>query len=470
VQQSITNLNNAAQAVAAQMAAQQAAAALASKAPSNIPNGLATGGLAPAAGIATDPTLWQNANAPTQSVANGQTTVEVKQTAAKAILNWDSFNVGRDTTLYFNQSGGNQTSGGNQWIALNRIAAGDSPSQILGHVKAEGTVYLLNRNGFLFGGGSTVNTHSLLVSSLDLFSADTATSNKTFLNEGLTTSADNAPRIGMLVSNFTDGQKHDVVIEKGASLNAGAQGFALVAAPNVSNAGQVVADDGNAILVAATQVGSTGATGPLDVFASILPGPQDYQANRGTVLNSGLVQARRGGVQMLGYNVDQEGVVLASTSISHPGSIELRAQDYGNSTTVSTNSFNRSGTLTLGAGSVTTILPEKDGTTTSSSSSADKVFVNGTITLAGGTVTFANGSQLEAPAATLNVTAVRDNVAQALLSPTAGRVYLDDGAVVDVSGLANVVLPMSALLVDIPRIGQNELANSPLLRNSFLYT
>ncbi|WP_250626016.1 filamentous haemagglutinin family protein [Pinirhizobacter soli] len=472
VQQSITNLNNAAQAVAAQMAAQQAAATLASKAPSNIPNGLAIGGLAPAAGIATDPTLWQNANAPTQSVANGQTTVEVKQTAAKAILNWDSFNVGRDTTLYFNQSAGNQTSGGNQWIVLNRIAAGDSPSQILGHVKAEGTVYLLNRNGFLFGGGSTVNTHSLLVSSLDLFSSDTATSNQTFLNEGLAATPNGAGRIGMLVSNFTDGQKHDVVIEKGASLNAGAQGFALVAAPNVSNAGQVVTDDGQAILVASTNVGSTGATGPLDVFASALTSVGlDYAANRGTALNTGLVQARRGGVQVLGYNVDQEGVVLASTSISHPGSIELRAQDSKGNTTAGASAYPRSGNLTLGNGSVTTILPEKDGTTTSSSPNADKVFVNGTVTLAGGTVTFAGGSLLEAPAATLDVTAIRDAAADpALLPSTAGRVYLDDGAVIDVSGLANVVLPISALLVDIPRIGQNELANSPLLRNSFLYT
>ncbi|HEY4145952.1 filamentous hemagglutinin N-terminal domain-containing protein, partial [Pinirhizobacter sp.] len=470
VQQSITNLNNAAQAVAAQMAAQKAAASLAGTIPSNIPNGLAVGGLAPAAGIATDPTLWQNANAPTQSVANGQTTVEVKQTAAKAILNWDSFNVGRDTTLYFNQSAGNQTSGGNQWIALNRIAAGDSPSQILGHVKAEGTVYLLNRNGFLFGGGSTVNTHSLLVSSLDLFSSDVVTSNTTFLNEGLAATPDGAPRQGMLVSDFTDGQKHDVVIEKGASLSTGAQGFALVAAPNVSNAGQVVADDGQAILVAATNVGSTGATGPLHAYASTLIfSGQDYLANRGTALNTGLVQARRGGVQLLGYNVDQEGVVLASTSISQPGSIELRAQDYGNSSTVTIGSFARSGSLTFGTGSVTTILPEKDGATTSSSPSADKVFVNGAVTLVGGTVTFASGSQVEAPAATLDVAAIRNN-ANSLPLPNAGRVYVDDGAVIDVSGLANVVLPVSALLVDIPRIGQNELANSPLLRNSFLYT
>ncbi len=49
-----------------------------------------------------------------------------------------------------------------------------------------------------------------------------------------------------------------------------------------------------------------------------------------------------------------------------------------------------------------------------------------------------------------------------------GRVYLDNGATVDVAGLSDVTLPIADILVTIPLIGQNELADSPLLRNSFL--
>ncbi len=49
-----------------------------------------------------------------------------------------------------------------------------------------------------------------------------------------------------------------------------------------------------------------------------------------------------------------------------------------------------------------------------------------------------------------------------------GRVYLDNGATVDVAGLSDVQLPISDILVTIPLIGANELADSPLLRNSFL--
>ncbi|MBB3227623.1 filamentous hemagglutinin family protein [Luteibacter sp. Sphag1AF] len=467
VQQSINNLNQSAQAVAAQIAAQKAAAEAAVKTPGDVPNGLAAGGLNPAAGIAGNPSLWQNAKTPVQSVAAGSTVVEVKQTARKAILTWDTFNVGRDTTLYFNQSAGNQNDGSNDWIALNRVVdPSGSPSKILGQIRAEGTVYLLNHNGMIFGAGSRVNTHALVASSLDLFSSDLATSNATFLNEGLAASPNGAPRVGMLTGSFTDGRSHDVVIEKGASITSGAQGFALVAAQNVTNAGSIVADDGQVILAATSQLSNVGQNGALSAYDSSTFGT-DYGSNRGTVTNTGLVQSRRGKVSMLGYGVTQAGVALASTSIAHPGSIELLAQ---NGVTPSDGRSSRSGPLLLAAGSVTAVLPEKDGTTTSSSAAADKAFVNGHITLTGGSITLQNGSLVEAPGATVNLTALRDTGFASLLPENAGRIYMDAGAIIDVSGLANVVLPISALLVTIPRIGQNELANSPLLRNSFLYT
>ncbi|MGO4781896.1 filamentous hemagglutinin N-terminal domain-containing protein, partial [Lysobacter sp. 2RAB21] len=52
-------------------------------------------------------------------------------------------------------------------------------------IKAEGSVYLLNRNGVLFGGTSQVNTRSLLASSLNLFNNDIARSNRTFISGGI---------------------------------------------------------------------------------------------------------------------------------------------------------------------------------------------------------------------------------------------------------------------------------------------
>ena len=172
-QPSIRNLGYAAHAIAAQIAAQQNAAAAAAKLPSTVPNGLAPGGLQVAAGASGDtnnPVLWVNANAPTQNVdASGHVNVDVKQTGQNAVLTWETMNVGRQTTLNFDQSGGTQTNGANNWAVLNRINdPSGRPSQILGNITAQGAVYVINRNGVLFGAGSQVNVHSLVASSLNL--------------------------------------------------------------------------------------------------------------------------------------------------------------------------------------------------------------------------------------------------------------------------------------------------------------
>jgi filamentous hemagglutinin family protein len=471
VQQSLANLSRAAQAVAAQMSAQHAAQQAAQQQASPVPNGLTPGGLAVAPGISNNPSLWQNANLPTQTTSNGQTTVQVKQTAQKAILTWNSFNVGRNTTLYFNQSGGNQTNGSNNnWIALNRVVDPSGvPSQIFGQIKAEGTVYLLNHNGILFGAGSQVNTQSLIASSLDLLSSDVAASNSSFLKSGIASINPNTP---LLVNGlFTDRKNHDVVVQNGASITGGTQGFVLLAAPNVSNAGSIVDDQGQVILGAGVQFNYEGsATKPLAIANAVPPGNTTLDYPGGTATNTGLLQSRRGHVEMDGYNVTQNGVALASTSINYQGSITLNAQDQG----TGIGAYQRGGALILGPNAITTVLPEEDGATTTSTAAATTAFNtnDSSLALSGRTVTLQSGSLLEAPSANLSINAFYQygNQAGDKNNPLDGRIYVDNGAVVDVSGLTNVELPVSDLLVTIPRIGQNELANSPLLRNSFLYT
>jgi filamentous hemagglutinin family protein len=460
VLQSLANLSNAAAAVAAQMASQQAAQQAAQPQPSSVPNGLTPGGLVVASGVSSNPSLWQNANLPTQTVSNGQTTVQVKQTAQKAILTWSSFNVGSNTTLYFNQSGGNQTNGSNNnWIALNRVVNPSAvPSQIFGEIKAEGTVYILDHNGILFGAGSQVNTNSLIASSLDLLSSNIATSNSDFLNSGISPGGGYTP---ILVNGaFTDGKNHDVVVQDGASITGGTQGFVLLAAPNVSNAGSIVDDEGQVILAAGTQFDNAQPPTGSGQLAVVVAG------TGGTATNTGLLQSRRGDVEMDGLNVTQDGVALASTSINYQGSIVLNAQAGGNSS----GGYTSGGTLTLGPNSVTTVLPEEDGATTTSTAAATTAFnqSDSVLTLTGETINFQSGSLLEAPSANLSINAVLEQAAD-YTNPLAGRIYVDSGAVIDVSGLANVELPISDLLVTIPLVGQNELANSPLLRNSFLY-
>lgn len=448
VQQSITNLNNAAAALAAQMQQQKDAQAAAAQLVSNVPNGLGDGALKPASGIATDPTLWQNALKPTDTVgSDGKHTVQVKQTAKKAILTWDSFNVGRDTTLYFNQSAGNLSGGGNDWIALNRVNDPSAkPSQILGAMKAEGTVYVLNRNGVIFGQGAQVNTRSLLASSMDLFSNDLKASNSVFLSSGISDPArTNQP---VLIADPTAGRSGDVVVEKGASITGSINGFVILAAPHLTNRGAIVADDGQVLLASNANIQSQSGDGSLNLQPADTSSPS---ASDG-IDNTGLIQARRGAITIFGPDIHQDGVVVTSTSITRPGSISIGASVGG-----------QYAPIEFGAGSVTAVLPEKDGATTTSSEDADKVFVPGSIKVTGLNVTLDSGSLMEAPGGNVSLVAAAANGSD-------GRIYIDKGATIDVSGLADVELPMSALLVSVPRIGQNELADSPLLRNSFLYT
>lgn len=540
-QPSIRNLGYAAHAIAAQIAAQQNAAAAAAKLPSTVPNGLTPGGLQVAAGASSDtnnPVLWFNANAPTQNVdSSGHVNVDVKQTGQNAVLTWETMNVGRQTTLNFDQSGGTQTNGANNWAVLNRINdPSGRPSQILGNITAQGAVYVINRNGVLFGAGSQVNVHSLVASSLNLLDmknqlvptpAGIVASNQQFLSLPAGTTGGLAyPQSGSSSGVAGDGGKPnevlglgsqallsgayqppgDVTIEQGASITthtngtASDGGFVLVAAPNVTNAGSIAATSGQVVLAAGVGVSlRPNGAGTLGNPQVLLPelsgqivtvdpatGASIDVTPAGTLTNTGIVQAARGNVNLLGSRVAQNGVVGVTTSVNTPGTITISTADeyasnnpLGNPYTGSTpvtggpgggDNVNRAGLLSFGPGSVTTVLPDNNGQT--ATSTPGTTFTPGGIAMTAGSVWFQGGSLIEAPGSNVSVTAYAPSVVTNQVSgqtAVPGRIYVDDGATIDVSGLADVQAPISQTLVTVDRIGQNELADSPLLRNSFLF-
>ncbi|VVU49070.1 filamentous hemagglutinin [Burkholderia anthina] len=557
-QPSIRNLGNAAHAIAAQIAAQQNAAAAAVKLPSTVPNGLAPGGLQVANGASGDtnnPVLWFNANAPQQSVdASGHVNVDVKQTGQNAVLTWETMNVGRQTTLNFDQSGGTQTNGANNWAVLNRVNdPSGRPSQVLGNITAQGAVYVINRNGVLFGAGSQVNVHSLVASSLDVLNmnnynqtlqnrvpvvtdsslaqdaAGIVASNKQFLSlpagttgglaypesgssagvNGNSTVPNEVLGLGNQI-NLTSASQYqpwgDVTIEQGASItthtngNVSDGGFVMIAAPNVTNAGHINATDGQVVLAAGVGVSlrpNSGATTNPQVLLPELSGKisllgPDGQATditpAGTLTNTGIVEAARGNVNLLGSRVAQNGVVGVTTSVNSPGTITISTVDeyssnnptgaayFGQKLPTSVldgaNDTHRAGLLSFGPDSVTTVMPDSNGQTTPSTPGA--TFTPGSIGMTAGSVWFQGGSLIEAPGSKVSVVALTPSAsasgAQAPAGQTAvpGRIYVDSGATIDVSGLANVEVPIGQTLVTVDRIGQNELADSPLLRNGFL--
>ncbi|MGX1321701.1 filamentous hemagglutinin family protein [Bradyrhizobium sp. USDA 377] len=255
------------------------AAAAARAAQSSVPNGVTAGGLMQLnpAGSSTSTvscgvsctrttTTWQTdsswtgANGPVETVQSNspKVTVDIQQTQSKAILNWKTFNVGADTTVNFKQ-------GASDWIALNRVdPASGSPTRILGQVNAPGAVYLINRNGIIFGAGSQVNVHTLIASSLDIgkLGTDQAERDRFFLNTGIAelNSFSIYDAAGGKTTKIVAG---DITVERGASIKAGiatdqvplgSPGSVYLFGANVSNSGSITVPTGEVAMVAARSI------------------------------------------------------------------------------------------------------------------------------------------------------------------------------------------------------------------------
>jgi len=94
----------------------------------------------------------QGADQPTET-RHGQTVdVNIKQTQQRAILSWETFNVGQHTILNFDQSYKGQAEPG--WVVLNiaSLAIQFAPAEILGQIRAQGTVLIIDPTDILFGG------------------------------------------------------------------------------------------------------------------------------------------------------------------------------------------------------------------------------------------------------------------------------------------------------------------------------
>ena len=87
----------------------------------------------------------------------------VTQTGDQASIDWASFNISSDSRVNFAQP--STTS-----VALNNIHQADA-SQIMGTLTANGQVYLVNQNGFVFGKEAQVNVNALVATTLGVSDA-----------------------------------------------------------------------------------------------------------------------------------------------------------------------------------------------------------------------------------------------------------------------------------------------------------
>jgi len=477
----------------------------------SVPNGLGTGGLQVAAGAGTNTAVWSGANLPTQTVSNGVTNVTVTQTSQQALLNWETFNVGKETKLTFDQSAGGANVG--QWIAFNQVNdPSGNPTQILGSISAPGQVYLINANGVIFGGSSQVNVRSLTVSALPINTnlvAQGLLNNRDaqFLFSALSVpgGADGTPAFEP-ESAPEGGHFGDITVQEGAVLkspsdSAGNGGRILLVGANVYNAGSISTEAGQTILAAGLQVGVAAHDGDdpslrgLDVWIGAVG---DYA---GTATNTGLIESLLGNTTLTGRNVNQLGVIDSSTSVSLNGRIDLIAS-YGavanpnfDSTTEQGAGgplflYQHTGVVTLGENSVSRILPDYlstksvpglelpersqvniEGHVVHVDEGATLYAPNGDISVRAGDWTYvdANGDRTIFGANGAVETGItnhyRGSDQKFLLG--SGQIYVDENATISTAGSVDVFVPLSQSLLTVELRG-SELADSPLQRDAGL--
>jgi len=402
------------------------------------------------------------------------TAMTINQSTDKASIDWQSFNIGVDNSVHFDQPA--TTS-----VALNNIHQADA-SRIMGSLTANGQVYLVNQNGFVFGANSQVNVNTLVASTLGV-------SETTFQN-GLT-KAFNTDGSAALQGNgevyLKDSQGHiihdqngdkikiQIFIEQGAHIKANAPGGrVIIAAPVINNAGTIETPDGQTILAASTdKVYLQEAGSDSDIRGLLVE-----VGTGGEVNNMGKVLAERGNVSLMGFAVNQEGTASATTSVSLNGSVRLLAhegiQDPSGTggkllpkatvrTTDLDDGLGTKATVHLAAGSITSVGLDSDKTTTAIDAQAQS---RSQIEISGHDVYLHKGSTVQAKSGDISIKAVDDPTDSTVKGNA--RIFLETGSVVDASGMKNVNVAMERNVVKV-ELRKNELRDAPLQRNGVLY-
>jgi len=169
-------------------------------------------------------TVANNALPTGGSLAAGSATIRssgasmvIDQASQRAILNWQSFNVGQDAHVHFNNAGGS---------TLNRVT-GPEASTIMGRITAPGQVIISNGNGVFFGRGSMVDVGSLIATTHSIGNEQFMAGDLSFERKGSTAS----------------------VVNEG-ELRAKLEGYIALVAPEVRNQGLIVATKGTVALAA----------------------------------------------------------------------------------------------------------------------------------------------------------------------------------------------------------------------------
>ena len=259
---------------------------------------------APSAPNLTAPTATQlptgaRVSAGTASVSQSGAVMTVKQDSASAVVNWQTFNVGAQASVNFEQPN-------SQSVTFNRVLD-TNPSQIFGKINANGSVFLQNPNGVYFAPGSSVDVGAFVATTHSISDADFMSGNYSFSRTGST---------GKILNQGT--------------LTSKLGGYIALLAPEVQNQGVVVAKGGTIVLAA-------GETFQLqfeanNTLTNILVSPStiaSYVENGNAVLAPGglVILSAQAANTIQGGIVKNTGSIQADGLVNDGGVIRLVASD-----------------------------------------------------------------------------------------------------------------------------------------------
>lgn len=424
--------------------------------------------------------------------------LNINQATQNGIIHWNSFNIGANATVNFNQP--NVTA-----ATLNRIT-GNEASVIQGAMNATGAVYVINRNGILFDKGAQVNLHTLVASTLDIKDDE-------LFKNGFLTANPLDPAFSDAYTQYVGSAPPGMVnVAEGAAITAASGGRVILLAPDVENKGIIKTESGQVILAAGHKA-YFHLTNSSD-SNTLLRGLLVEVESGGSAVNLGELAARQGDVTLIGKLVKQNGVVTATTSANLNGTIHLLARhinpDKGDKYLASGNrSANETGSVEIGAGSRSVILPELDTDKVKAAIDAGALtqarvdaYLRGEARIAdfyaylpdttlqdaqtfnasqikaeGHDIWVQNNALLLAPSGAITLYARQDlSPTNFLFNPNDPgsfalnglcldcRLQIDDGAILDVSGLRDVAVAMERNVVEVELRG-SVLADSTLLHD-----
>ena len=247
------------------------------------------------------------------------TTMLIGQESNHAIINWNSFGIGKGEAV-------NITQPAIQSTLLNRVL-GNDPSGIFGTLTANGRVFLVNPNGMLFAPGASVNVGGLVASTLAINDNDFLAGKYTFFKNGRTAS----------------------VINQGYLRGA----FIALLGNNITNTGSIITTKGSTGLGA-----GAGITLGLDA-CGLVTIKVDQSAYNAQITNNGVIEADGGTViisasaanELLGSVVNNSGKIRAGSMTERDGKIVIEGDAIINTGTLTSSVINASAKNLVDSGS-----------------------------------------------------------------------------------------------------------------------